>query len=147
MPAVRSRLVRLLKIGAVVAIALVLVKRIRGTTPPAAKGQANWLPLVDTPPSEQRQGPVQFTSAPTPPAEEKPGSATAAEPVADAAPAEQTWVEPVDGACPATHPIKGNADSGIFHVPGGMSYERTVPERCYATEDDAVADGFRRAKR
>lgn len=137
MPAVRSRLVRLLKIGAVVAIALVLVKRIRGTTPPAAKGQANWLPLADTPPSEQRQGPVQFTSAPTPPAEEKPG----------AAPAEQTWVEPVDGACPATHPIKGNADSGIFHVPGGMSYERTVPERCYATEDDAVADGFRRAKR
>ena len=40
-----------------------------------------------------------------------------------------------------------NADSGIFHVPGGMSYDRTVPERCYATAADAEADGFRQAKR
>ena len=57
------------------------------------------------------------------------------------------WVEPVEGVCPATHPIKGNAQSGIFHVPGGMSYDRTVPERCYASEADAEADGFRKAKR
>ncbi|MAT06940.1 MAG: hypothetical protein CL424_18055 [Acidimicrobiaceae bacterium] len=56
------------------------------------------------------------------------------------------WVEPTDGACPVGFPIKGNANSGIYHVPGGRFYDRTVPERCYATEDAAVADGYRRAK-
>lgn len=56
------------------------------------------------------------------------------------------WVEPVDGQCPAGYPVKGNADSGIFHVPGGRFYDRTVPERCYATAADAEADGFRPAK-
>jgi hypothetical protein len=60
---------------------------------------------------------------------------------------EQRWVEPVEGECPLTHPVKGNADSGIFHVPGGLSYDRTVPERCYASEADAEADGFRKSKR
>ena len=57
-----------------------------------------------------------------------------------------TWVLPVDGGCPDGFPIKANAQSGIFHVPGGRSYARTKPERCYATPDDAEADGFRRAK-
>ena len=72
---------------------------------------------------------------------------TTVEPQEAAPREEQNWVEPVDGACPLTHPIKGNADSGIFHVPGGLSYDKTVPERCYATEADAEADGFRKAKR
>jgi hypothetical protein len=57
-----------------------------------------------------------------------------------------TWVDPVDGACPAGYPIKANDNSGIFHVPGGRFYERTVPERCYADAADAEADGYRRAK-
>ena len=56
------------------------------------------------------------------------------------------WVEPVDGQCPEGYPIKGNADSGIYHVPGGRFYDRTIPERCYADEADAVADGYRRSK-
>jgi len=57
------------------------------------------------------------------------------------------WVEAADaGACPAHHPVKAKLTSGIFHVPGGRSYARTKPERCYATPDDAEADGFRRAK-
>lgn len=43
-------------------------------------------------------------------------------------------------------PVKANASSGIFRVPGGRSYARTKPERCYATPEDAKADGFRRAK-
>jgi hypothetical protein len=55
-------------------------------------------------------------------------------------------VEPVDGACPHGYPIKANDKSGIFHVPGGRFYERTVPERCYADAGDAEADGYRRAK-
>jgi hypothetical protein len=59
---------------------------------------------------------------------------------------EATWVEPVTGACPDGYPIKANNNSGIFHVPGGRFYERTVPERCYADAADAEADGYRRAK-
>jgi hypothetical protein len=58
----------------------------------------------------------------------------------------QTWVDPVDGQCPPGYPIKGNANSGIFHVPGGRFYDRTVPERCYASAEDAEADGYRRSK-
>lgn len=56
------------------------------------------------------------------------------------------WVAPVDGGCPDGYPIKANDNSGIFHVPGGRFYERTVPERCYASADDALADGYRQAK-
>jgi hypothetical protein len=125
MSALFTRLVRVLKITAVAGVAIGVARKLRGSSPPVT-GQATWQPLTDTPPAEPRSGPVQFT--PTP----EPG---------------QSWVAPVDGACPASHPIKGNADSGIFHVPGGLSYDRTIPERCYATEADAEADGFRRAKR
>ena len=56
------------------------------------------------------------------------------------------WVEPVDGACPISHPIKANSPSMIFHLPGGRSYARTIAERCYASGDAAVADGYRQAK-
>jgi hypothetical protein len=64
-------------------------------------------------------------------------------PAADAA-----WVDPLDGgACPLTHPVKANAQSQIFHVPGGLSYDRTRAERCYRSPADAEADGFRAAKR
>jgi hypothetical protein len=57
----------------------------------------------------------------------------------------QPWREPVDGACPDGYPIKV-AKSGIYHVPGGRSYDRTTAERCYMNADDAEADGYRRAK-
>lgn len=51
-----------------------------------------------------------------------------------------------DGTCPISHPVKANDNSGIFHVPGGRFYDRTNPERCYATPDAATADGYRQAK-
>jgi len=51
-----------------------------------------------------------------------------------------------DGSVPDGYPIKANDSSMIFHVPGGRFYDRTKPERCYATETDATADGYRRAK-
>ena len=57
-----------------------------------------------------------------------------------------TWVSPVDGACPSGYPVKGNANSRIYHVPGGRFYDRTLPERCYASAADAEADGYRAAK-
>jgi hypothetical protein len=42
--------------------------------------------------------------------------------------------------------VKVNESSGIFHLPGGRFYQRTNPDRCYATADEAEADGYRRAK-
>lgn len=61
-------------------------------------------------------------------------------------------VMPIDEwNCPDTHPIKGNINvqkgTMIFHLPGGAYYTRTKPEKCYATEQDAIADGFRKSKR
>jgi hypothetical protein len=72
-------------------------------------------------------------------------AAVASDAAADTLPA-STWVPPVDGACPSGYPVKGNANSRIYHVPGGRFYDRTVPERCYASAADAEADGYRAAK-
>ena len=56
---------------------------------------------------------------------------------------------PGDGShsCPADYPIKGNAGSMIFHSPGRSSYATTIPEWCFATEEDALKAGFRAPKR
>jgi hypothetical protein len=67
--------------------------------------------------------------------------------VADSADTTAAWVEPDGTACPPTHLIKAKLSSGIFHLPGMLAYERTKPDRCYATEEAAVADGFTKAKR
>lgn len=57
------------------------------------------------------------------------------------------WTDALDdGSCPISHPIKANDNSGIFHVPGGRFYDRTKPERCYTSDDAAIADGYRQAK-
>ncbi len=49
--------------------------------------------------------------------------------------------------CPAGYPIKGNGGSMIYHVPGTSSYDATIPEWCFATEDDAISAGFRAPRR
>ena len=59
---------------------------------------------------------------------------------------ETTWSAPVDGDCPPGFPVKAKESSRIFHVPGGRFYDRTRPERCYATPEAATADGYRAAK-
>jgi hypothetical protein len=54
--------------------------------------------------------------------------------------------EPIDGVCPADRPIKGNRGSMgamIYHVPGGRNYDRTKPEACFATVEEAEAAGYR----
>jgi trigger factor len=48
--------------------------------------------------------------------------------------------------CPEGYPIKGNATSMIYHLPGQGSYENTVPEICFATEEDAGNAGYRASK-
>ncbi len=115
-----EKVVKAIKIVLVLVLITGIARRFRSSSKRPVTGAARWKPLADPPPPPSRSGPVKFAP---------------------------TWVEPVEGTCPSTHPIKGNADSGIFHVPGGMFYDRTVPERCYATAADAEADGFRQAKR
>jgi hypothetical protein len=70
-------------------------------------------------------------------------------PIIEPAPTTTTaepWVPPVDGECPDGYPVKVNESSGIYHVPGGRFYDRASPQRCYATAEQAEADGYRRAK-
>ena len=64
-------------------------------------------------------------------------------PIADS---QSRWAAPVDGVCPDGYTIKVGAKSEVYHVPGGRFYDRTVAERCYASTEDAEADGYRRAK-
>ena len=56
------------------------------------------------------------------------------------------WVDGSDGEAPAGYPVKLKLSSGIFHVPGGRFYERTNPDRWYATAEAAIADGYRQSK-
>lgn len=56
-------------------------------------------------------------------------------------------VAPNGWSCPAWAPIKGNANSGIYHVPGGQYYAATKPEQCFRSEADARAAGYRKSQR
>ncbi len=47
-----------------------------------------------------------------------------------------------DGSAPEGYDVKGNADSGLYHVPGSSFYNRTVAEFWFATAEDAEAAGF-----
>jgi hypothetical protein len=78
---------------------------------------------------------------------------TATEPAAAQAPPPapasggDAWVAPTDGACPASHPVKAKMSSKIFHVEGGLNYQRTHPDRCYRDAAAAEADGLRKSAR
>lgn len=47
-----------------------------------------------------------------------------------------------DGEAPEGYTIKGNADSGKFHAPGGRWYDQTVAEFWFKSAEDAIAAGF-----
>jgi large subunit ribosomal protein L4 len=47
-----------------------------------------------------------------------------------------------DGNGPDTHPIKGNADSMLYHTPESPHYKRTKAEVWFDTEENAEAAGF-----
>jgi hypothetical protein len=57
------------------------------------------------------------------------------------------WTDPVEKACPSGFPVKVKLASGIYHLPGMLAYDRTTPDRCYVSAEEAEADGFRAAKR
>lgn len=48
--------------------------------------------------------------------------------------------------CPPGYPVKGNDNSGIYHVPGQRFYDATNARRCFITEQDAINAGFRRSQ-
>lgn len=63
------------------------------------------------------------------------------------APERPGWVIATsEDADPKEFLVKVKVSSGIFHVPGGRFYERTNPDRWYATADAALADGYRQSK-
>lgn len=122
----------------------------RNETVPSAPEWPPMQPAAAAPPStttEATEAPVATATATSASQAEVEADepAPAEEGIGDAAPVPD-WVEPVDGTCPVSHPIKANDNSKIFHLPGGRFYDRTAPERCYATEDAAVRDGYRAAK-
>ena len=153
------RLVLLALLGAV---GSVLVAWLRGRNEAPAPAPPQWPPLDSTAATKRAatsagtQGaateaeptgddePTDATEAPTTTGDDEPAdSAEVDAPSGNGGP----WVPPGDdGSCPVSHPIKANDNSMIFHVPGGRFYDRTVAERCYATEDAASADGYRRSK-
>jgi large subunit ribosomal protein L4 len=49
------------------------------------------------------------------------------------------------GGAPKGFPVKGNADSGLFHEPEGQWYDATEAEFYFKTAEDAEAAGFTRA--
>ena len=51
-----------------------------------------------------------------------------------------------DGECPSWAPVKGNANSGIYHVPGGRYYSVTIAEECFTTPAAARAHGYRASR-
>lgn len=48
--------------------------------------------------------------------------------------------------CPSWAPVKGNGNSGIYHVPGGRYYDITSPEECFTTASAARNAGYRASK-
>ena len=83
------------------------------------------------------------------------------EPTATATPTATAYAGPIEGECPegCLEPppgclIKGNISSSgvaIYHVPGQSSYDETIidpgkGERWFCTEDEAVANGWRRSQ-
>jgi hypothetical protein len=67
--------------------------------------------------------------------------------VAEEVPSSARWSDPVEKACPPGFEVKVKLASGIYHLPGMFAYDRTIPDRCYASAEAAEADGFRAAKR
>ena len=120
------------------------VRRIVGAGAVAGAAWAlwRWLDRKDST-LEWQPRPFPFPPEPVP----GPGPGPVSEPIPGPTSAVAAWVPPTDGACPVGHPVKAKLTSGIFHVPGGTLYDRTVPDRCYVDATAAEADGLRASKR
>jgi len=52
-----------------------------------------------------------------------------------------------NSTCPDDFPIKGNADSYIYHTYESPHYEMVNPEICFASEERARYYGYRKFKK
>lgn len=104
-------------------------------TIPAAAPPRTDVPVAGTPyPVYAVPAPAPAKPAPAPaPAPVKPPVSGSASPIS-------AW------NCPSSHPIKGNASSMIYHMPGQRYYTRTKPEVCFSSESAAKAAGYRKSK-
>jgi len=115
------------------------------TVPPNVKHQELFLKLQ----REARLLQLGLWRGASPPPPERASPSTPPRQVAQSRPG----VPPQDAwTCPLTHPIKGNfttysGERCIYHMNGGEFFNKTKPERCYATEDEARQDGCRRSRR
>lgn len=158
-----KRLVRFASLAAAVAAVIAAIRALNRDhdplpTPASGPTGSPWPPLraeptITTPVGDATPTP-DAAPAPNPPAEESrevvvpepDGIPVAAVDGASAAGA--AWREPTaDGGCPEGYPIKAKMTSKIFHAPGQLNYDRTTPDRCYASTEAAEADGLRAAKR
>ena len=115
------------------------------TVPPNVKYQELFLKLQ----REARLLQLGLWRGASPPIVERGSSASLPRKIAQGRPG----VPPQDAwTCPLTHPIKGNfttysGERCIYHMNGGEFFNKTKPERCYASEDEARQDGCRRSSR
>jgi large subunit ribosomal protein L4 len=97
--------------------------------------------------AKPKAAPKDAAPAAEAPAAEKPAAlmsdASVVDSSADEAPYGAGSHAPIaDDAQPDGYPIKGNADSMLFHVPDSRFYGNTVAEVWFATEEAAIAAGF-----
>ena len=75
------------------------------------------------------------------------GPAATTSPAVDVAPPADLPLGAIRGdgsaTCPDGFPVKGNAQSKIYHTPESRSYAKTVAEFCFATAEAAQAAGYR----
>ena len=57
------------------------------------------------------------------------------------------WSVSWTGRCPNEMPIKGNADSKYYHLPGDSYYQVTRAEFCFDSEAVARRNGYNRVPR
>ena len=48
----------------------------------------------------------------------------------------------IDGSCPYSYPVKGNADSKLYHIPNSEYYLLTSAELCFDSPEAARKNGF-----
>ena len=102
------------------------VKEAEGATKRAAKDEAKRKAAQDeATPAETAD--VQDSDVQDTPAVELPAGAVAAT---------------EDGAAPEGYTVKGNADSGKYHVEGSQWYDQTIPEFWFKDAEAAEAAGF-----
>ena len=102
--------------------------------------------LAKAPKAEKADNADKAVAVQDAPVQEAPVQDALVENTSDAPALPEGAVAPLaDGSAPEGYAIKGNADSGLYHAPGGRWYDATVAEFWFADEAAAQAAGFTKA--